>query len=70
MARIPIYEERQTVSGGRGIPEMRVPDANLGAMGKAISNVGQAMQQTAQVMHDVEEENAKAEANSFCYQRN
>ena len=64
MARIPIYEERQTVSGGRGIPEMRVPDANLGAMGKAISNVGQAMQQTAQVMHDVEEENAKAEANN------
>jgi lysozyme family protein len=64
MARIPIYEERQTVSGGRGIPEMRVPDANLGAMGKALGNVGQAMQQTAQVMHDVEEENAKAEANN------
>jgi len=59
MARIPIYRETQTPSGSFRVSELRVPDMNLDAMGKALQEVGQTASRTAQTLISIEEEEAK-----------
>lgn len=62
MARIPIYQERQQVSGGAPMPEMRAPNVGAEAIGRSLQQVGQGLQTLAVGQLRVEDEAGKAEA--------
>jgi hypothetical protein len=62
MARIPIYQERQQVSGGLGMPEMRAPNVGAEAIGRSLQQVGQGLQNLALGQLRMEDETGKAEA--------
>ena len=60
MARIPIYQERQQVSQQLTTPDLRAPDANAGAIGRGLQQVGQGLQNLAVGQLRIDTENGKA----------
>jgi hypothetical protein len=62
MARIPVYQERQQVSRLRGVPELAAPSAGTEAIGGALKQVGQSLNQMAVSTNLIAQDNAKAKA--------
>ncbi len=60
MARIPVYQEQQSVGQSMGVRQVSAPNVDTGAIGRSVQQLGQAVGQMAQAHLKVEEENAKA----------
>jgi hypothetical protein len=60
MARIPVYQERQSVGQPMGVRQVSAPNVDAGFIGRSMQQVGTALGQMAQAQLNVEEENAKA----------
>lgn len=65
MARIPIYEERQSVGQNIGVSRMRTPDTGARFIAQGVQDVGRGLEVAANVMMKVDEERSKVTADKL-----
>lgn len=65
MARIPVYEERQSVSQNVGVSRLRTPDTGARFVAQGVQDLGRALDTATNVMMRVEEERSKVTADKL-----